>query len=232
MYIYLYLNIFTILFPFLLSFDKRVQFYKSWKYLFPAMAINAVIFIVWDSLFTRQGVWGFNNDYLLGIYLFNLPLEEVLFFITVPYACVFIYECLNTYVKRDFLQRYALPATILLVLFIVIVGILHLRQLYTSVTFLLLPVIYIIHYSIFKAKLLGRFYLAYFVHLVPFLLVNGVLTALPVVWYNNKHNLGIRLTTIPIEDTMYSMVMLLITITAYEYFRRRRQPNLPPPKFV
>jgi lycopene cyclase domain-containing protein len=232
MYIYLYLNIFTILFPFLLSFDKRVQFYKNWPYLFPAMAINAVFFIVWDSLFTRHGVWGFNNEYLLGVYFFNLPLEEVLFFITVPYACVFIYECLNEYIKRDFLQRYALPATIFIVISIVTIGLMHLRQLYTSVTFLLLPFIYLIHYRIFRDKLLGRFYMAYLVHLVPFLLVNGVLTALPVVWYNNEYNLGIRLTTIPIEDTMYSMVMLLITITAYEYFRRRKTQNFPAPKLV
>lgn len=232
MYIYLYLNIFTIIFPFLLSFDKRVQFYKNWPSLFPAMAINAIIFILWDALFTHHGVWGFNNEYLLGVYLFNLPLEEVLFFVTVPYACVFIYECLNEYIKRDFLQRFALPATILLVIFILIVGLMHLRQLYTSVTFLLLPIIHLIHYSIFKDKLLGRFYMAYLVHLVPFLLVNGVLTALPVVWYNNNHNLGIRLTTIPIEDTIYSMVMLLITITAYEYFRRPRKQNFLATKFV
>ncbi|QMU29417.1 lycopene cyclase domain-containing protein [Adhaeribacter radiodurans] len=232
MYIYLYLNIFTILFPFLLSFDKRVQFYKNWKYLFPAIAINALIFIVWDSIFTQHGVWGFNNDYLLGIYFFNLPLEEVLFFITVPYACVFIYECLNVYVKRDLLQQRALVVTILLAIFISLVGLLHLGKLYTSVTFLLLPVIFFIHYLFFKDRLLGRFYLAYLVHLVPFLLVNGVLTSLPVVWYNNGHNLGIRLTTIPIEDTMYSMVMLLITITAFEFFRRRQKQNLPLPKFV
>ena len=232
MYIYLYLNIFTILFPFLLSFDKRVQFYKTWKYLFPAMAINAVIFIIWDSFFTRQGVWGFNNEYLLGIYLFNLPLEEVLFFITVPYACVFIYECLNIYVKNDVLLKIAMPATLLIIFFNVIIGLLNLRQLYTSVTTLLLPFIFLIHYLLFKEKLLGRFYLAYLVHLVPFLLVNGVLTALPIVWYNNDHNLGIRLTTIPIEDTMYSMVMLLITITAFEFFRRKSIQNFPEPKLV
>ncbi|MDQ4141789.1 MAG: lycopene cyclase domain-containing protein [Bacteroidota bacterium] len=232
MYIYLYLNIFTILFPFLLSFDKRVQFYKTWKYLFPAIAINALIFIVWDSIFTHHGVWGFNNDYLLGVYLFNLPLEEILFFITVPYACVFIYECLNVYVKRDLLRKGALTVTILLSAFILVIGLLHLQQLYTSVTFLFLPVILLVHYLIFKDKLLGRFYLAYLVHLVPFLLVNGVLTSLPVVWYNNGHNLGIRLTTIPIEDTMYSMVMLLITITAFEFFRRNEKQNLPLLKFV
>ncbi|QNF34276.1 lycopene cyclase domain-containing protein [Adhaeribacter swui] len=232
MYIYLYLNIFTILFPFLLSFDKRVQFYKTWKYLFPAMFINALFFIIWDAIFTHHGVWGFNDKYLVGIYLYNLPLEEVLFFITVPYACVFIYECLNVYVKEDYLQAGSLVASIILAIFIILVGLLHLRQLYTSVTFLLLPVIMLVHYRLFRDKLLGRFYLAYLVHLIPFLLVNGVLTALPVVWYDNGHNLGIRLTTIPIEDTMYSMTMLLITITAYEYFRRHPKQNLPATNFV
>lgn len=232
MYIYLYLNIFTILFPFLLSFDKRVQFYKNWRYLFPAMMINALIFIIWDSIFTQHGVWGFNNKYLLGVYIYNLPLEEVLFFITVPYACVFIYECLNVYIKQDYLQAGSLVASIILAIFIILVGLLHLRQLYTSVTFLLLPVIMLVHFRLFKDKLLGRFYMAYLVHLIPFLLVNGVLTALPVVWYDNGHNLGIRLTTIPIEDTMYSMIMLLITITAYEYFRRHKKQNLPVAKFV
>ncbi|WP_233507316.1 lycopene cyclase domain-containing protein [Adhaeribacter pallidiroseus] len=220
------------MFPFLLSFDKRVQFYKNWKYLFPAMLINALIFIIWDSIFTHQGVWGFNDKYLLGIYLYNLPLEEVLFFVTVPYACVFIYECLNVYIKQDFLQAGSLVATIVLAIFIILVGLLHLRQLYTSVTFLFLPVIMLVHYRLFRDKLLGRFYLAYLVHLVPLFLVNGVLTALPVVWYDNGHNLGIRLTTIPIEDTIYSMIMLLVTITAYEYFRRHQKQNLPAPNFV
>src|SRR5687768_13787782 len=107
MYIYLYLNLFTIFFPFVLSFDKRVQFYKNWPFLFPAIIVNALIFIAWDSTFTRIGVWGFNPGYLLGIYLFGLPLEEILFFITVPYACVFIYETLNAYISKDFLQPFA-----------------------------------------------------------------------------------------------------------------------------
>ena len=130
------------------------------------------------------------------------------------------------------LLKIAMPATLLLIFSNVIIGLLNLRQLYTSVTFLLLPFIFLIHYLLFKEKLLGRFYLAYLVHLVPFLVVNGVLTALPIVWYNNDHNLGIRLTTIPIEDTMYSMVMLLITITAFEFFRRKSIQNFPEPKLV
>lgn len=216
MYVYLYLNIFTILFPVLLSFDRRVAFYKKWPALFPAILANALFFIVWDSFFTRMGVWGFNEKYLVGLYLFSLPLEEILFFITVPYACVFIYEVLNAYVTKDLLQPYAKAITVFLIVALPLLAAFNMGRLYTSVTFILLTLMLLVHLRYFGSKLLGRFYLAYLVHLVPFLLVNGVLTYLPVVWYNNTYNLGLRIGTIPIEDVLYSMLMLLLTISVYE----------------
>ena len=222
MYIYLYLNIFTILFPLLLSFDRKVAFYKSWAALWPAIFINGALFIVWDALFTRAGVWGFNEAYLTGIYLFNLPLEEVLFFITVPYACVFIYDVLNAYIDKDLLQPYAKPIALLLMLVLPLIAIFNISKVYTSVTFSLLTILHLVHLRFFDTKYLGRFYLAYLVHLVPFLLVNGVLTFLPIVWYNNSYNLGLRIVSIPVEDTMYSMLMLLLTISIYEGIRRRK----------
>jgi lycopene cyclase domain-containing protein len=221
MYIYLYLNIFTIFFPFVLSFDKRVHFYKYWKYLFPAIAVNALFFIIWDIYFTSIGVWGFNPEYLVGVYLFGLPLEELLFFLTVPYACIFIYETLNAYIKRDFLRSSAPWITGILILFLLTLSIIFLPRLYTSVTFIFLVLAQIAHYLIFKNQVMGRFYVAYLVHLIPFLLVNGVLTAIPIVWYNNAYNVGVRIYTIPIEDSVYSMLMLLIPISIYEYLKRK-----------
>ena len=83
--------------PLLLSFDKKVAFYKKWKYLFPAMVIPALLYITWDIYFTAKGIWSFNENYITGIKLSNLPVEEVLFFFVVPYCCVFIYECLRSY---------------------------------------------------------------------------------------------------------------------------------------
>ncbi|TXK44461.1 lycopene cyclase domain-containing protein [Pontibacter qinzhouensis] len=222
MYIYLYLDIFTIFFPFLLSFDKKVAFYKNWPYLFPAILLNAVLFIIWDVLFTKAGIWGFNEAYLVGIYLFNLPLEEVLFFIVVPYACVFIYDVLNAYITKDLLQRSAKPVTYALVPVLVLLALLNAERLYTSITFGLLALLLLVHLRVFGTRILGRFYLMYLVHLVPFLLVNGVLTYLPIVWYNNDYNLGLRIVSIPVEDTMYSMLMLLLTISVYEKLRQRQ----------
>src|SRR5687767_6113258 len=118
MYIYLYLNLLTLFFPLLLSFDKRVAFYKTWPALFPALLINALIFIPWDVFFTQQKIWGFNPEHLLGIYFLGLPLEEILFFITVPYACIFIYECLNVYFGESFLQKFTKQFTYFLMGFL------------------------------------------------------------------------------------------------------------------
>jgi lycopene cyclase domain-containing protein len=220
-YIYLYLNIFTILFPLLLSFDKKVAFYRNWPALLPAILVNALAFIFWDVQFTKNGVWSFNEEYLVGIYLFNLPLEEILFFITVPYACVFIYDVLNAYITKDLLQPYAKSIAFVLMMALPLIAVFNMGRWYTSVTFMLVAILHLVHLKYFHTKFLGRFYLAYLVHLVPFLLVNGVLTYLPVVIYNDVYNLGLRIVTIPIEDTMYSMLMLLLTISVYEGLRQR-----------
>jgi lycopene cyclase domain-containing protein len=68
---------------------------------------------------------------------------------------------------------------------------------------------------------MANFWRAYLVHLIPFFLVNGVLTALPVVIYNNQENLSVRLYTIPVEDTIYSMLLLLMNISIMNELEKR-----------
>jgi lycopene cyclase domain-containing protein len=52
--------------------------------------------------------------------------------------------------------------------------------------------------------------------LIPFWIINGILTVLPVVWYNDLENLGIRLGSIPADDIAYNLAMLLGIVTIYE----------------
>ena len=105
MYTYLLINIFSILIPLLFSFEKRLSFYKLWKALFPAVLITGSFFIVWDHYMTLWNVWQFNPAYVLGINVWGLPIEEWLFFLTIPYSCLFIYESLNFLIKKDHLPN-------------------------------------------------------------------------------------------------------------------------------
>jgi lycopene cyclase domain-containing protein len=220
-YTYLLLNIVTLFFPFVLSFDKKVAFYNKWPQLVWGIGITGAFFIVWDMLKTYYGVWAFNPEYLIGIYIGNLPIEEWLFFLTVPYACVFIYECLKAYLP-DYLEkpsRYIAPVIALLLF---ITGVLSYGKMYTFITFLFTALFLVLYINVFKNRLGGYFWMGYIVHLIPFFIVNGVLTSLPVVIYNDAENLGIRLFTIPAEDTIYSMLLLLMNIGIYEYVGQKR----------
>jgi lycopene cyclase domain-containing protein len=220
---YLILNILTISYPLFKSWDPRVSMAAKWPALLPAIGITAVFFIAWDALFTSMGVWGFNDSHLIGMRILGLPVEEWLFFLTVPYACMFIYEVMNYFVKQDVLGKVARPFTVGLAVFLLAMGVLHLDRWYTSVTFLSTAAWLV--FIIWKRPVwLGRFYLGYMVSLFPFLIMNGLLTGMflaePVVWYNDAENLGLRIGTIPVEDSIYMLLLLLMTTTFYEGLKK------------
>lgn len=224
MSLYLLINIFTISIPFLLSFDKRVHFYTHWKFLFPAMIITMAFFTIWDIIFTSYGVWGFNERYHAHLTFFKLPLEEYLFFITVPYASVFTLYVIEHYFPgfrlKDFQMRLV---SYILIAFLVITAIVFIHRTYTAVNFIFAALL-IVMVLVYRPGLLNQFYLSYLIILVPFGIVNGILTGSfiedQVVWYNNSENLGIRLGTVPFEDVFYGMSLILLNYFLMETFRK------------
>ena len=223
MFTYLALNIASIAFPLSRSFESKIQYFKKWKALFIAMCITAFVFLVWDYFFTKHGVWSFNHDYVVGIYMFLMPLEEWMFFFAIPFACIFIYECVKYYDKKGILSKYSDTILYGFSLVILVIGFFHTDKLYTSINafFAVFSLFIFILYTDKKQK--SHFIVTYLLSLIPFLIVNGVLTFLPVVSYNNAENLGIRIFTIPVEDTVYSMSLLLMNITIYEYLLKREK---------
>jgi lycopene cyclase domain-containing protein len=95
-YYYLFLDLLTLSYPLFRSFEYRVRFVRYWPGVFLGIAVMSLLFVPWDAWFTSKQVWGFNERYITGIRIANLPIEEWLFFIVVPFACSFIYEVLNT----------------------------------------------------------------------------------------------------------------------------------------
>jgi lycopene cyclase domain-containing protein len=219
--LYLWLNIGTVLFPILLSFDKKVAFYKNYKYLFPAALITGTFFLIWDQWFTDMNVWGFNSLYLTGYFIGDIPIEEVLFFITVPYACLFIYECLIAYIGRSEIFEKLYRWFTLLALGITVSMLYWFNdRLYTGITCLILSFMLGTHLVIIKRRYMSWFFFAFAISIIPMFIVNGILTSKPVVVYNNLENMNIRIGTIPVEDFFYNMTLLLMNIGLYEWFKR------------
>ena len=224
-YLYLSINILSFFIPFLFSFYPKANFSRKWKYVFPAIAISAVIFVVWDLIFTQLGVWGFNPRYTLGVSWLGLPLEEILFFFCIPYACLFTYFALNHLIEKDHLFPHQEIISSTLILLLLVLGSYHMDKLYTGITFLITGLFLAFSLLKLRSRFIGRFYFAFAVLLIPFLLVNGILTGSfidePVVWYNEQKNLGIRVGTIPIEDFAFGLLMVLVPITISEKLEER-----------
>ena len=215
----------TIAGPFILSFDKKVHFYTYWKALFPSLLLIGFIFLVWDEYFTVKSIWGFNPTYLSRIYIGHLPLEEVLFFLVVPYACVFIYEVIKAYfpnLKTKKLGHYfAFGFTLTGLTF----GLAQMDNWYTASACIISSFLTIGFYFINRVKWFGNFVVTYLVAFFPFLIVNGILTGAitdqPIVWYSEEHIMGPRIITIPIEDLFYNYSMLLPIFGLYEFFKSK-----------
>ena len=208
------------------SFERRLRFYRQWPYLLSAMLLTMAVFIPWDMLKTSLAVWGFNPRYLTGYYIGNLPVEEWLFFIAIPYACLFTYYALNYLIKKDYFGKYARTFILILAIALLIIGFMNFSRLYTSVTFISTGIFLLFHRFVLRKEYMGRFFMMYFVTLIPFFIVNGLLTGSfiseEVVFYDNAQNLGIRLGTIPVEDMVYGMLMLLMNVTWFEWLKSRK----------
>ena len=237
-YYYLLVNLGCLLVPFVFSFHPRIRFDRQWKAFFPGVLAMMLLFIPWDILFTASGVWGFNEKYTTGIFIGNLPLEEWLFFICIPYACLFTYHCISRFTEGKKLSAAFdfLPAVIIAWCLLAAVAF-HDRQ-YTFLSHLLCALLLLLHRLLLKSTYIGRFMLTFIILLLPFIISNGILTGVSfwnyplvntdpdgiaekIVWYNNMENLQLRIFSMPLDDISYGLTMLLLVTTVYEWRKGR-----------
>lgn len=218
--LYLLIDVLVFLGPLTRAFEPRIFYIGKWKRLLAATLAVFLLFLPWDIAFTDAGVWGFTERYLIPWDFFGLPLEEVLFFVVVPWACYFIYEVLQLFFPWKGTQRWVYTVTLFAALGCIGWAMKHPNQAYTFWTFLLLGAGLGLTF-VWKPTWLAAFYRSYALALVPFFLVNGVLTGSgleePIVWYNDAQNLGVRLGTIPVEDAFYGLLMMLLYTTVVQW---------------
>jgi lycopene cyclase domain-containing protein len=223
--LYLILLICSIFFPLVLSFDRKVAFCRYWPSLIPSLLITGAFFLVFDIWFAKKAIWGFNPEYHSGIVISGLPLEEWLFFIVIPYASIFIHYVLMAYFPLKMLSdRSTLAITITLILILVAGILIRPGRSYTFVYFTLMIIVLVVS-TIISDRILNRFYISFLVILVPFIMVNGILTGSliegEVVWYDPDEITGLRLITIPVEDFAYGFSLILINLMLMKRLQKK-----------
>jgi lycopene cyclase domain-containing protein len=219
---YLIFNLIVISGPLSLSFDRKVHFVDKWNNVSKAILISLAVFVTWDAVVTGRH-WWFSDRYTLGFKILKLPVEEWLFFITIPYASLFIWEVFVAYFKNREMKSLQLIRVILY--FGIPLGIILIftGKEYTGLVLIALGLVALLDWKL-KTKMFIQLrtiqYLA--ISSLAMLIFNGFLTWRPVVLYNEAYQLGIRIFTIPIEDFGFGYSLILLCTILYEYFKRRQ----------
>lgn len=226
-YTYLAINFFTIIICFIFSFHPKIKFHRHFKAFLLSSIIVALFFIAWDIWFTANGVWWFNDKYLIGKRLFGLPIEELLFFICIPFSCVFTYFCLDKFFKLNWKLSIEKIFVIISIIACIILAIIFKDKTYSLITFLTTAITLMVLHFVLKVKWIGKASFIYLVLMPGFLAVNGILTGTgldsPIVNYNPKDFIGFRILTIPIEDTVYGYEMILWNLFFFHKLKKDEQ---------
>ncbi len=222
-YQYLFIDLFSFAVPFLFSFERKwLHFIGQWRSILFGLGLMSAFFMVWDILFTHWGVWGFNDQYLVGLRFIGLPIEAYLFFLLIGFCSLFVYASMNHIIQNAWPEKWFKRLLFLIGLVNLMLSITHTERLYTfwAPGLNALAIFIILRWGayFFSWK---KFSIGYIVSFIPFMVVNGMLTGRvipqPIAWYNNNENLGIRRGTIPIEDSQYMMLMMISSIYGYEW---------------
>lgn len=223
---YLLFDLLILAGPLALSLMPRHDFRARARSIAIATLAVAVPFVFWDSAVAGSH-WWFDARYTVGLELFGLPIEEVLFFVAVPYACAFSWETLLSGGKaRATLSSwvYAVPVLSLVAGLALLVGG---GPGYTGLTLVALGLAGALDHILGTGLLRMRRYYA-FAGLVTLFtgVFNSYLTWRPVVHYGEVHQLGIRVGTIPIEDFGYGLALCTATVTVFQWHQvRLAQPS-------
>lgn len=228
-YTYILILFFTIIICFLSSFDHRILFYRHFRAFIKSALLVAIPFITWDIWFTAKGVWWFDTDYTIGIMIAGLPIEEWLFFICIPFSCIFTYFCFDKFFKLEWLSSFNNLIVFFSVIICSTVALLYYDRIYTVLTAILTLVVLIYLHFVVRADWLGKASFVFTILMLGFFPVNGILTGTglesPIVNYNPADFLGIRMGTIPVEDAVYGYTQFLLVLYFFNQFKQIHHEN-------
>ncbi len=193
---------------------------RSWpKFSAASISISLIsgLFIIWDQFVTGWW-WKFNDGYTVGIKFGKLPIEEILFFLIIPWSCLVIWENLKKKVRNSSIKN--IEAVVILGGSITGIAGLFNGWWYTAAVGGGVAGTGLLSYLCdhwFRKKAAWMFLGSVCVLTVIF---NGYLTARPVVVYDPSVISELYIGTIPIEDILYGLILMSAVVMTYEYLKK------------
>lgn len=202
--------------PLLLSFWRPTYFADRMPAALRACVLGAAPFIVWDAAVTGRH-WWFDKRYTLGPQAFGLPIEELLFFLAVPLACLYAWEVLlrgwrarpRTGLHHGYVVSWSLvlPAVVLW----------SVGLEYTALALGSWAAVTVLDHALGTRMLEAPRYWGFIAFVATATLVfNGYLTARPVVHYDPAYQLDLRIFTIPVEDFLFGFSLMTAVTVVYQ----------------
>ncbi len=218
---YLLVDLICFIIPFFFSFFNAFKFTHLWKSFIAASSIVAIPFLIWDSIFTQLSVWWFSDEYTLPVRIFHLPLEELLFFFAIPYACLFSYHVIKKYISKLLSDLLIKKLTVWMLVTLIVAALLYHDRYYTFFTCFFLSAFLL--YLVNKKEYTILYYLKLmFIFILPMMIISdGILTGSfivqsPIVNYHPLHHIGWRIFNIPVEDFFYGYLLLGLNVYFFE----------------
>jgi lycopene cyclase domain-containing protein len=190
--------------------------------MFPAIIFTGAIFTILNKRFCEAEIISFNNNYLVGTSILNLPVEEWLFLLVMSLLSVSVYILVKIKFSEFEKPKVFIAASLILLVVFGFTAWVSRQKSYPFFLFFLLTIYF--GYTIFRNRFkahLTKFFLAYLISVIPFFLIKGILNTLPVIFYNYEQTLGIRIFSVNVEDFGYYFLLTLMNITIFEYLRER-----------
>lgn len=220
-YTFLLTDLALLILPVVLFLLDKPAFAKTGKFIILAVLINVFVFSVPTEFLTQLKVIVFNPPYLTGMTLWELPVEELLLSLILPLAGLSVYLFLNARYPDNTNDKYSLAVSNIMLGICIAMLFFGYQKLYTLFTFSILLVFMVYIEYVNKIRFMYRFYRAYLLMLIPFYLVYGVLTIMPVLQFNAAETLKFNLLQIPFETPFYFMGMMLLSVFLFEVFKSR-----------
>lgn len=204
-----------------MSFDRKVYFIQYLPAVLVAVFSVGLLYILWDAVVTRKGHWRFNDELVGSFRLLHLPAGEWFFFLLIPYCCIFLFEVVATYWGIGRVQADLAWLQYLLGGICVVLALLWRRQGYTCLAMSSVALFFLSSALLTPGIIFAPGYLLSFILIfLLFLLVDGLYTSLPTIFYNEAEISGHRLGTIPVEDFFYNLSYIGLVLTVYLLMKR------------